>query len=244
MKMSRKDTSEKRKELEREIFEPYEPNDDEINELFGFGDELSEDGNEDHFKRIRQINQKNVKEYLWKAHSLIITDMAAKKDDLKHADVVVGIGINPKKNEFENANLDLEATRRNAIAAFNNLKGKNKCRCYLQFDLTSKATDKSDEVDDDDLSDDSSLNTLDCGLKAVSSKIACIEIAWGGKAQTILDKSVDIKQRLKEILNPYMKKGLLYQFTGSKKSPYHFSASGSNKLEKLTENDFETYLGE
>ena len=56
--MSRKDTSEKRRELEREIFEPYEPNDDEINELFGFGDKLSEDDNENHFKRIRQINQK------------------------------------------------------------------------------------------------------------------------------------------------------------------------------------------
>ncbi|WP_143453734.1 hypothetical protein [Ligilactobacillus aviarius] len=240
--MSRKGTSEKRKELEREIFEPYEPNDDEINELFGFSDESSEDGNENHFKRIRQINQKNVKEYLWKAHSLIITDMAAKKDDLKHADVVVG--INPKKSEFENASLNLEATRRNAIVAFNNLKGKNKCRCYLQFDLTSKATDKGDEVDDDDLSDDSSLNTLDCGLKAVSSKIDCIEIAWGENAQTILDKSVDIKQRLKKILKPYMKKGLLYQFTGSKKFPYHFSAPGSNKLEKLTENDFENYLGQ
>lgn len=241
--MSRKDTSEKRRELEREIFEPYEPNDDEINELFGFGDKLSEDDNENHFKRIRQINQKNVKEYLWGTHSLIITDMAAKKDDLKHADVVVGIGINPKKNEFENANLDLEATRRNAIVAFNNLKGKNKCKCYLQFDLTSNATDKSDEVDN--LSGNS-LDILDCGLKAVSSKIDCIEIAWGGSAQTILDKSVNkpvkTKQRLNEILSPYVKKGLLYQFAGSKKFPYHFSAPGSKKLVKLTDNDFKTYL--
>lgn len=241
-----KDTSEKRKKNEHELNfnEKYESSDSEINNLFGLNDSLSEDGNRQHFKRIRQIYKKNAREYLWKNHTLIVTNNL-KLDGLKREQIVIGIGINPKKvvGGFDKANIALEATRRNGINAYNNLKNKS-CKLYLQFDLTGKATENSKEVSE--ISNES-LKILEKGLNQFSSRIDCIEIAWGKDGQNLLNRSVKKKQSLNEILFPFMKQKRLYQFDGNQRKhdyPLHFvNISSKKKLVKLTDDDFKTYLG-
>lgn len=236
------DTSSKRKKHEQEVDfdEAYEKRDNKVSSLFKLNDNVSEDSNKDHFKRIRQVSQKDVKEYLWENHSLIVTD--TKGVNLKKEKIVVGIGINPKKvtGGFEKANFALEATRRNGINAYNNLKNR-KCKYYLQFDLTGESTLNSKNVK---MVSNSSLETLRMGLNQFSSRIDCIEIAWGQDGQKLLNRAPKTKQELKRLLLPYMEKGLLYQFDYKKQFyPSHFANTRSKKkLVKLTDIDFKTYL--
>lgn len=92
-----------------------------------------------------------------------------------------------------------------------------------------------------------SLEILDKGLNSVSSKIECIEIAWGQSGQRLLNDSKfkHEKQRLNQILTNFSDKLYQFKFVISQKNfPIHFAGNNSEKkLEKLTRGDFDTYLG-
>lgn len=85
------------KEIDDDIADDIK--DENINNAFGFGDNKGENGNDKEFKRIRRFGGKNVIEFLWENHTLVVNKEYRENDNNKNKKIIVGIGINPKKVE-------------------------------------------------------------------------------------------------------------------------------------------------